>query len=127
MTYSAAKLLVASKAATAAHGSLHVDALYAVPAERSALYELTPGVVQYELLHSVEVKSLSGRERNSVRISSEDQLEALTSSLYLAVYRLSEMPESDKSISLNELVETTESELDDALGCDFSNTFRCVV
>lgn len=67
---------------------------------------------------AIEVKSLSGRERNSVRISSEDQLETLTSNLYLAVYRLSEMPESGQSISLNELVETTESELDDALALE---------
>ena len=59
-------------------------------------------------------KSLSGRERNSVRISSEDQLESLTSSLYLAVFRLSEMPESDQSISLNDLVGQIEAELADA-------------
>jgi hypothetical protein len=43
---------------------------------------------------AVEVKSLSGRERNAVRISSEDQLESLTANLFLAVYRLSELPES---------------------------------
>lgn len=63
---------------------------------------------------AIEVKSLSGRERNSVRISSEDQLESLTSSLYLAVFRLSEMPESDQSISLNDLVGQIEAELADA-------------
>lgn len=63
---------------------------------------------------AIEVKSLSGRERNSVRISSEDQLESLTSSLYLAVYRLSEMPESDQSTSLNDLVGKIEAELADA-------------
>lgn len=63
---------------------------------------------------AVEVKSLSGRERNSVRISSEDQLESLTSSLYLAVYRLSEMPELGQSISLNDLVGQIETELADA-------------
>lgn len=63
---------------------------------------------------AVEVKSLSGRERNSVRISSEDQLESLTSSLYLAVHRLSEMPESGQSISLNGLVGQIEAELADA-------------
>lgn len=63
---------------------------------------------------AVEVKSLSGRERNSVRISSEDQLESLTSSLFLAVYRLSEMPESGTSISLNDLVQLIEGELADA-------------
>jgi hypothetical protein len=63
---------------------------------------------------AVEVKSLSGRERNSVRISSEDQLESLTSNLYLAVYRLSELPESAQSISLNDLVGQIETELTDA-------------
>lgn len=65
---------------------------------------------------AVEVKSLSGRERNSVRISSEDQLESLTTSLYLAVYRLSEMPE--QSISLNDLVGQVEAELADAQALD---------
>ena len=63
---------------------------------------------------AVEVKSLSGRERNSVRISSEDQLESLTSNLYLAVYRLSELPDSPQSISLNILVAQIETELTDA-------------
>lgn len=63
---------------------------------------------------AVEVKSLSGRERNSVRISSEDQLESLVSNLYLAVYRLSDLPESGQSISLNDLVGYIESELADA-------------
>lgn len=63
---------------------------------------------------AIEVKSLSGRERNSVRISSEDQLESLTSSLYLAVYRLSEMPDSDQSASLNDIVGEIEAELADA-------------
>ena len=63
---------------------------------------------------AIEVKSLSGRERNSVRISSEDQLESLTSNLYLAVYRLSEIPDSDQSASLNDLVGKIEAELADA-------------
>src|SRR3546814_15120322 len=38
---------------------------------------------------AVEVKSLSGAERSSVRISSEDQLESLNDALFLRVYRLS--------------------------------------
>lgn len=63
---------------------------------------------------AVEVKSLSGKERNSVRISSEDQLESLTSNLYLAVYRLSELPDSTQSMSLNDLVGQIETELADA-------------
>ena len=48
---------------------------------------------------AVEVKSLSGRERNAVKISSEDQLESLNSSLFLKVFRLVDMPESKASIS----------------------------
>jgi Putative PD-(D/E)XK family member, (DUF4420) len=63
---------------------------------------------------AIEVKSLSGRERNAVRISSEDQLESLTADLFLAVYRLSEMPDSDQAASLNELVRSIESEVADA-------------
>jgi len=63
---------------------------------------------------AVEVKSLSGRERNTVKISSEDQLESLSSSLFLKVYRLIDMPESKTSISLNELVKTVEDTLTDA-------------
>lgn len=63
---------------------------------------------------AIEVKSLSGRERNAVRISSEDQLESLTADLFLAVYRLSELPDSDQAASLNELVRSIESEVADA-------------
>lgn len=63
---------------------------------------------------AIEVKSLSGRERNAVRISSEDQLESLTAELFLAVYRLSELPDSDQAASLNELVRSIESDLADA-------------
>ena len=63
---------------------------------------------------AVEVKSLSGRERNAVRISSEDQLESLTSSLFLMVYRLSELPESDQAMSLNALVQLIEQEIGEA-------------
>lgn len=63
---------------------------------------------------AVEVKSLSGRERNAVRISSEDQLEGLANNLFLMVYRLSDMPESDRAISLNDLIRAIELELSDA-------------
>jgi hypothetical protein len=60
---------------------------------------------------AIEVKSLSGRERNSVRISSEDQLEGLTDNLFLLTVRLSDMPDAEKSLSLNGLVELIEKEL----------------
>ena len=53
---------------------------------------------------AIEVKTLSGRERNSVRISSEDQLDSLNDRLFLKIFRLSENPESDRSMSLNDLV-----------------------
>ncbi len=63
---------------------------------------------------SVEVKSLSGRERSAVRISSEDQLEGLSDNLYLMIYRLSEIPESDRAISLNELARQIERDITDS-------------
>lgn len=63
---------------------------------------------------AVEVKSLSGRERNAVKISSEDQLESLSNSLFLKVFRLVDMPESKASISLNELVNAVEGMLTEA-------------
>jgi len=63
---------------------------------------------------AVEVKSLSGRERSSVHISSEDQLESLCDNLFLMVYRLSDMPHSKQAYSLNGLVKLIETELTDA-------------
>lgn len=63
---------------------------------------------------AVEIKALSGKERSTVRISSEDQLEALCDNLYLLIYRLSDLPESDQAISLNGLVREIEAELGEA-------------
>lgn len=63
---------------------------------------------------AVEIKSLSGRERNTVRISSEDQLEGINDNLFLRIYRLVDLPESDKSASLNEMVRKLEEEIQDA-------------
>ena len=66
-----------------------------------------PESVQQDFIFSntaIEIKTLSGRERNSIRISSEDQLESLNNRLFLKVFRLSEMPESNRAISLNGLV-----------------------
>ena len=62
---------------------------------------------------AVEVKGLSGRERSAVRISSEDQMEALCDNLYLFVMRLSEMPDSDRAFSLNDAVRRITAELTD--------------
>lgn len=71
---------------------------------------------------AVEVKSLSGRERNAVKISSEDQLESLSSSLFLKVFRLVDMPESKASMSLNELVNAVEGMLTEAEAIEMFDT-----
>jgi len=60
---------------------------------------------------AVEVKSLSGTERSSVRISSEDQLESLNDELFLRIYRLSALAEAPGARSLNALVQTIEGRL----------------
>ncbi len=61
---------------------------------------------------AVEVKSLSGAERSSIRISSEDQLESLNDALFLRVYRLSNLAEAADARSLNELVTAVQARLD---------------
>lgn len=71
---------------------------------------------------AVEVKSLSGRERNAIKISSEDQLESLSSSLFIKVFRLIDMPESKASISLNELVNAVEGMLAEAEAIEMFDT-----
>src|SRR5690606_16891342 len=63
---------------------------------------------------SVEIKSLSGSERNTVRISSEDQLESLNDSLFLRIYRLSILPDTATARSLNEIVNSIYMKLEDA-------------
>lgn len=60
---------------------------------------------------AVEIKSVSGKERSTVRISSEDQLETVCDNLFLVIFRLSAMPESAQSMSLNTLVRLVEQEL----------------
>lgn len=68
---------------------------------------------------AVETKSLSGRERNSVRISSENQLESLGDRLYLTIVRLVAVSEkSQQAQSLNALVRIVEHELADADALD---------
>ena len=64
--------------------------------------------------NAVEVKSLSGKERSAVRISSEDQLETLSSRLFLEIYRLTDLPDTPTALSLNKLVSLIERELTDA-------------
>lgn len=63
---------------------------------------------------AVEVKSLSGAERSSVRISSEDQLESLNDALFLRVYRLSSLVDAAGARSLNEIVTAVQVRLDEA-------------
>lgn len=62
---------------------------------------------------AVEVKSITGRERSRIKISSEDQLETLCDNLFLTVFRLSENNDSQKSLSLNDLIYTIENEISD--------------
>lgn len=63
---------------------------------------------------AVEIKSLSGSERSTVRISSEDQLESINDALFLRLYRLSEIPDAPRARSLNQLVRDIHGGLDSA-------------
>lgn len=63
---------------------------------------------------AVEVKSLSGAERSSIRISSEDQLESLSDALFLRVYRLSSLADAAGARSLNEIVSAFQARLGEA-------------
>lgn len=67
---------------------------------------------------AVEIKSVSGKERSTVRISSEDQLETLCDNLFLMIFRLNAIPESDQAASLNALVRLVEQELNDAVAVE---------
>jgi len=67
---------------------------------------------------AVEVKSISGAERSSVRISSEDQLESQNDLLFLRVYRLSGMANAPDGRSLNELIAAAQARLDEAEAID---------
>ena len=63
---------------------------------------------------AVEIKSLSGTERSTVRISSEDQLESLNDELFLRIYRLSSLPDATGAQSLNEIVAAVQAQLGEA-------------
>lgn len=63
---------------------------------------------------AVEVKSISGVERSAIRISSEDQLESMNDSLFLRLYRLSNLPDSAQARSLNDIITSVQNRLDDA-------------
>ncbi|MBI9080166.1 MAG: PD-(D/E)XK motif protein [Pseudodesulfovibrio sp.] len=59
---------------------------------------------------AVEIKSLSGHERSSIRISSEDQLETQCDNLYLATFRLISQ-NTEGALSLNGVVKQIFDEL----------------
>jgi hypothetical protein len=63
---------------------------------------------------AVEIKSLSGTERSTVRISSEDQLESLNDELFLRIYRLSSLSDAKGAQSLNEIVSAVQTRLREA-------------
>lgn len=63
---------------------------------------------------AVEIKSLSGAERSTVRISSEDQLESLNDGLFLRLYRLSTLDHTAGARSLNEIVAAVQARLGEA-------------
>lgn len=63
---------------------------------------------------AVEIKSLSGAERSTVRISSEDQLESLNDALFLRIYRLSSLADAAGACSLNEIISTVQARLGEA-------------
>lgn len=67
---------------------------------------------------AVEIKSLSGAERSTVRISSEDQLESLNDALFLRIYRLSNLPEAEGARSLNAIVADVQVRLSEAEAVD---------
>jgi hypothetical protein len=60
---------------------------------------------------AVEIKTLFGRERGRVRISSEDQLETIQSKLFLKIFRLIEADKTDESFSLNSMVTELRSQM----------------
>lgn len=63
---------------------------------------------------AVEIKSLSGAERSTVRISSEDQLESLNDGLFLRIYRLSNLADAAGARSLNAIVSEVQERLYDS-------------
>jgi hypothetical protein len=63
---------------------------------------------------AIEVKSLSCRERSTVRISSEDQLESLADELFLLTQCISDIPSVEHSLSLNGIVTLIKGELTDS-------------
>lgn len=67
---------------------------------------------------SVEIKSISGTQRGTVRISSEDQLESINDFLFLRIYKLSALTESAVAKSLNEIIDIIYLKLNNAEAID---------
>lgn len=98
---------------------LFLRALYENALSAKAAVEAWSGPerIQQDFVFSdraVEVKSVSGKDRRTVRITSEDQLDTTVPHLFLATYRLSDTGGKEPGLSLNALVRLIERELDEA-------------
>lgn len=96
----------------------YMRALYAERWTAAAVVEAWTGddMVQQDFIFentAIEVKSLLGRDRNTVRISSEDQLATVVDELFLVTHRLTVADSSAGGLSLNALVRIIEGELGD--------------
>jgi hypothetical protein len=62
---------------------------------------------------AIEIKSISGTDPNTVRISSENQLDSIQDDLFLVIIRLRDSGKAEGTRSLNELVGLLEEEIGD--------------
>lgn len=88
-----------------------------VPSSAAVEAWLGPDMSHQDFIYgnrAIEIKSISGTERSTSRISSEDQLESLNDKLFLRIYRLSSLPDAPISCSLNEAVSKIQTVLDEA-------------
>lgn len=95
----------------------YMRALYAARLAPAAAVDAWTGadMIQQDFIFgdtAVEVKSLLGRDRSTVRISSEDQLDTVLDELFLVTHRLA-IAANGSGVSLNGLVELIEDELGD--------------
>lgn len=92
-----------------------------VSAEEAVASWMGPDRSQQDFIYgkiAVEVKSITGTARNSVRISSEDQMESLQDRLFLRVYVLRTESDPSNGISLNQLVEEIRATIADSFALD---------
>lgn len=71
---------------------------------------------------AVEVKSVSGSQKNVVRISSENQLVSHLERLYLHVFFLAEFHDCKRGLSLNQMVDKVRNEIRDTDNKDLFDT-----